>query len=52
MTSPNKEHQRVRPFSSVEEMEDAIIERHNAVVGPKDEVYDLHECRFEAFSEV
>ena len=29
-----------RPFGSVEEMESEIVERHNAVVGPDDEVYD------------
>lgn len=30
-----------RPFSSVEEMNDAIVERHNAVVSPDDTTYFL-----------
>ena len=30
-----------RPFPDVEQMESEIIARHNAVVGPDDEVYDL-----------
>ena len=30
-----------RPFSDIEEMERAIVNRHNAIVGPDDEVYDL-----------
>ena len=30
-----------RPFSSVEEMNETIIERHNAVVRPNDKVYNL-----------
>ncbi|MEM8860957.1 MAG: hypothetical protein AAGD96_21755, partial [Chloroflexota bacterium] len=30
-----------RPFSSVEEMNETLIERWNAKVGPHDEVYHL-----------
>lgn len=30
-----------RPFKSVKEMNEAIIENHNAVVGEKDDVYNL-----------
>jgi calcineurin-like phosphoesterase family protein len=30
-----------RPFADIEEMEGEIIERHNAVVGPDDVIYDL-----------
>ena len=40
-----------RPFSSVEEMDEALIENHNKVVGPKDEVYILGDFVFAKTSE-
>ncbi len=40
-----------RPFGSVEEMENAIVERHNAVVGPEDVVYDLGDFAFRCSAE-
>lgn len=33
-----------RPFDNIEEMDEAIVERHNSVVGPKDKVYVLGDC--------
>lgn len=35
-----------RPFASLEEMDEAIIARHNAVVGPRDIVYFLGDFCF------
>ena len=35
-----------RPFSSVEEMDEALIHNHNSVVSPKDEVYILGDFVF------
>jgi calcineurin-like phosphoesterase family protein len=35
-----------RPFDSIEEMDETIIERHNAVVRPKDTVYHLGDFSF------
>jgi len=35
-----------RPFSSIEEHDEALIERWNAVVGPKDEVWHLGDFAF------
>lgn len=32
---------RLRPFASVEEMDNTIVERHNAIVKPSDKVYIL-----------
>ncbi len=40
-----------RPFIDVEEMEKEIIERHNAVVGPDDEVYDLGDFAYRCSAE-
>ncbi len=40
-----------RPFVDIEEMEKEIIERHNAVVGPDDEVYDLGDFAFRSSAE-
>jgi calcineurin-like phosphoesterase family protein len=40
-----------RPFVDVEEMEKEIIERHNAVVGPDDEVYDLGDFAYRCSAE-
>ncbi len=40
-----------RPFGGVEEMESAIVERHNAVVGPDDVVYDLGDFAFRCSAE-
>lgn len=33
-----------RPFDTIEEMDEALVERHNAVVRPKDKVYVLGDC--------
>lgn len=33
-----------RPFDNIEEMDEAIVERHNSVVRPKDKVYVLGDC--------
>lgn len=33
-----------RGFTSIEEMDEAIIERHNSIVKPEDEVYVLGDC--------
>lgn len=33
-----------RPFDTIEEMDEAIVERHNAVVRPNDKVYVLGDC--------
>ena len=35
---------KVRGFDSIEEMNEAIIERHNSVVGPEDTVFALGDC--------
>lgn len=35
-----------RPFSSVEEMNEAIIERHNSIVSPEDTTYMLGDIAF------
>ena len=40
-----------RPFAAVEEMEREIVERHNAVVGPDDKVYDLGDFAYRCSSE-
>jgi len=40
-----------RPFSSVEEMNEAIIERHNEVVSPKDQIYYLGDFSFGTFEQ-
>lgn len=37
----------IRPFSSVEEMDEMIIERHNKVVGPSDKWYCLGDLGFD-----
>jgi calcineurin-like phosphoesterase family protein len=41
LTFTNADGSRVRDFASVEEMNDAIISRHNSVVRPNDKVYFL-----------
>ncbi|MBL7077590.1 MAG: metallophosphoesterase [Kiritimatiellae bacterium] len=40
-----------RPFANVEEMDQAIIERHNACVGNADTVYDLGDFAFRCSAE-
>lgn len=35
----NKDGQRIRPFDSVQEHDETIIERHNSLVRPEDRVY-------------
>ena len=40
-----------RPFADIEAMESEIIERHNAIVGPDDEVYDLGDFAFRCSAE-
>ncbi len=40
-----------RPFANVEEMDQAIIERHNACVGQADTVYDLGDFAFRCSAE-
>lgn len=37
----NADGTKVRPFDSVDEMDEALVERWNAVVGPSDKVYHL-----------
>jgi calcineurin-like phosphoesterase family protein len=37
----NKDGSKLRPWDSVEEMDEALVENHNAVVKPKDKVYIL-----------
>ena len=36
---PGRVNDRIRPFESVEEMHEVIVERHNAVVSDEDRVY-------------
>lgn len=33
-----------RPFNTIEEMDEALVERHNSVVNPRDKVYVLGDC--------
>jgi calcineurin-like phosphoesterase family protein len=40
----NDDGSKMRPFDTVEEMDEALVERHNSVVGPKDKVYVLGDC--------
>jgi len=37
-----------RPFSTIEEMNETLIERHNAVVGKKDKVFHLGDFAFKS----
>ena len=37
----DKNNQRIRPWDSVEEMDEAMVQNGNKVVGPKDTVYHL-----------
>lgn len=41
MVVPDEHGQRLRPFENVDEMNEHIVERWNAVVGAKDKVYVL-----------
>jgi calcineurin-like phosphoesterase family protein len=36
----------LRPFDSVEEMDETMVERWNATVGKKDTIYHLGDVRF------
>lgn len=41
-----------RPYKYVDEMNDALIENWNNVVGPDDDVYDLGDISFSSFSKM
>lgn len=46
LTFKNEDGSNVRTFESVEEMNNHIVERHNAVVRPNDKVYFLGDVAF------
>ncbi len=43
----NKQEQRIRPFQSLEEMHELMIERWNSVVKDRDYVYHLGDVTFQ-----
>ena len=40
----NDDGSKMRPWNTVEEMDEALVERHNSIVKPRDKVYVLGDC--------